>query len=593
MPFADPIRAAAKAAAVAAISLVAVAAHAEESDSPQSASSASAPTPSVAAHPEQPDSSQSVLGAPASTNSIAVLNTADLEERGITTLDGIAAALPAISSTPALNSLSTLSVYMRGAGPTAPSQITLDGAIGIYEDGFYISRLQANTFDLLDLERAEVLAGPQGAAYGRDTTGGVINLISQAPTGRLGFDDSVDFGNRNSYRVLSSFDTPRWNGLSAKATLLASAIDGYVNNTLANQHNYGEDKQRAARLQLLWDGLENLRAAYFIERTGLDSTAEYDSNPAENGQEIYPGFTYYADPNRPPHTTYRPVLLPLSTSNHTAQGLTLSWHVWPALTVESLTGYRTMNANEFQDYTEFYGEPTTTTDLYQQHQFSQELRFSGDVLDRQIGYVAGVSYFKERGSHSSDFFLPVYDEDELNQVSAQSRSEAAYAQLHWQPAFLGRRLEITAAGRYTKDIKDAERSIIVDSTEAIEIDAPSHLSYNRATPEFNVAYQWNAAISTYAKVATAYQAGGALETAPAGEFGTDTFRPETSTTYEVGLKSVFNDRLQANVALFDSKRKNVQYALPVNVPLDYEAFELQRVTVTGASFDVHARPLND
>ena len=218
MPFADPIRAAAKAAAVAAISLVAVAAHAEG-----------------------PDSSQSASGSSASTNSIAVLNSADLEERGITTLDGIAAALPAISSTPALNSLSTLSLYMRGEGPAAPGQITLDGAVGIYQDGFYISRLQANTFDLLDLERAEVLAGPQGAAYGRDTTGGVINLISQAPTGRLGFDDSVDFGNRNSYRVLSSFDTPRWNGLSAKATLLASAIDGYVNNELANQLYYVED----------------------------------------------------------------------------------------------------------------------------------------------------------------------------------------------------------------------------------------------------------------------------------------------------------------------------------------------------------------
>src|ERR1700722_9465643 len=277
MPFADPIRAAAKAAAVAAISLVAVAAHAEET----------AP-------------SQSTLGAPTSTNSIVVLSTADLEERGITTLDGIAAALPAISSTPALNSLSTLSLYMRGEGPAAPGAITLDGAVGLYQDGFYISRLQANTFDLLDLERAEVLAGPQGAAYGRDTTGGVINLISQAPTGKLRFDASADFGNRNSYRVLSSIDTARWNGLSAKVTLVASSIDGYVNDELARQHDYGEDQQRAARLQLLWDGLENLRAAYFIERTGLDSTAEYDSNPAENGQELYPGFTYYADPNRPP-----------------------------------------------------------------------------------------------------------------------------------------------------------------------------------------------------------------------------------------------------------------------------------------------------
>jgi iron complex outermembrane receptor protein len=154
MPFTDPIRAAARSAAVAAIGLTVVAAHAEEHDPSQSASSASASTSSVAAHSEQPASSQSALGASESTNSTAVLSTTDLEERGITTLDGIAAALPAISSTPALNSLSTLSLYMRGEGPAAPGQITLDGAVGLYQDGFYISRLQANTFDLLDLERA-------------------------------------------------------------------------------------------------------------------------------------------------------------------------------------------------------------------------------------------------------------------------------------------------------------------------------------------------------------------------------------------------------------------------------------------------------
>jgi iron complex outermembrane recepter protein len=556
MPLADPIRA----VAATLLTLVAVAAHAEDTQN--------------------------------QTNAVSVLGIADLEERGITSLDGIATALPGISSTPALNSLNTLSLYMRGAGPSAPSQITLDGAVGIYQDGFYISRLQANSFDLLDLERAEVLAGPQGATYGRNTTGGVINLISQTPTGTLRFDQAVDFGNRNSYRVLSSLDTPRWSGLSAKVTLLASGIDGYVKNELATQHDYGADKQLAGRLQLLWDGLENLRAAYFIERSSVNTTPEYDSNPAENGEELYPGFTYYADPNRAPHSTYRPVLLPLSTSNHTAQGLTLTWHVLPAITVQSLTGYRTMNANEFQDYTEFYGEPTTTTDLYQQHQFSQDLRFSGDVLDRQIGYVAGVSYFKERGTHSNDFFLPVDSEDELNQVSAAARSEAAYAQLRWQPAFLGRRLEFTAADRYTKDSKDAERSIIVDSIEPLETDALSHLSYGKSTPEFGVAYRWSATISTYAKVSTAYQAGGALETAQLGDFASDTFRPETSTTYELGFKSTFNNRLQADVAVFDSKRKNVQYALPVNLLLD-DAFELQRVTVRGASFDLHAKPLND
>jgi iron complex outermembrane recepter protein len=234
---------------------------------------------------------------------------------------------------------------MRGEGPVASGQFTLDGAVGMYQDGFSIPRLQANTFDLLDLERAEVLAGPQGAAYGRDTAAGVINLISKAPAGQLRFDQDVDFGNRNSYRILSSLDTPRWHDLSAKVTLLASSIDGYVKSQLANSHDYGSEKQRAARLQLRWDGLSSLRAEYFLERSGLDSTPEYDSIPAENGQQLYPGYTYYASPNGPMRSTYRPVNLPLSTSNHTAQGLTLTWHAWPALTVRSLTGYRTMNAN--------------------------------------------------------------------------------------------------------------------------------------------------------------------------------------------------------------------------------------------------------
>lgn len=306
-----------------------------------------------------------VLGVAATTvhaeeptsQTVTTLNATELDARGIAGLDGIAAAVPGIASTPALNSINTLSLYMRGEGPAAPGQITLDGAVGVYQDGFYISRFQANTFDLLDLERVEVLAGPQGAEYGRNTAGGVINLVSKAPTGKLRFDQAVDFGNRNSYRLLSSLDTPRWHALSAKVILLASGIDGYVNNLDADLQDYGAAKQRAARLQLRWDGLQSLRADYFLERSGFDSTPEYDSDPAENGQTLYGGVTYFADPRGPMHSTYRALVLPLSTSSHTAQGLTLSWHPWTALGIESRTGYRTQDANEQQNYAEFYQAP--------------------------------------------------------------------------------------------------------------------------------------------------------------------------------------------------------------------------------------------
>jgi iron complex outermembrane receptor protein len=527
------------------------------------------------------------------------LSSFDLEQRGITDLDDVAAAVPEISFAPTLNSLSTLRVYIRGAGPVAPGQITLDGAVGLYQDGFYIARLQANTFDLLDLEHVDVLAGPQGALYGRNTVGGVISLTSKAPSGKLGFQQDADFGNRNSYRILSSLDAPSWHGLAAKVTLLASSVDGYVKNQLANSRDYGAEKQRAARLQLSWKPFTAFQADYFLERAALDSTPLYDSSPTQNGEQLYANYTYYADPNGPMRSTYRPINLPLSTSNHTAQGLTLAWRGLAALNIESRTAYRAMNALEQQDFAEFYGQPLGTVDRYEQHQFSQDLRFSGDLFGREIAYVLGAVYFKEKGNHENDFILLPYFPGfatrglQVAQVAAESRSQAGYARLAWRPALLDRRLELSAAGRYSRDTKDAARWITQDSTDVLEADARNHLSYGRVTPEYGLTYNWTDGIGTYAKLATSYQAGGALETAPSGEFGTTALRPETSTTYEVGLQlNSSGGRLRTDLAVFDSRRKDVQYALPVNLITD-DILDFQQVTVRGASLDFHLAPLAD
>jgi iron complex outermembrane receptor protein len=574
MAFTDRILA----AVAAAIGLVAVAAHAQEPNLHETAASGS----------QQPAENPQSLPI-----ALTVLNGADLETRRITSLDGVAAATPGISYAPTLNSATTLSLSMRGQGQPNPGQITRDGAIGVYQDGFYIARAQAITFDLLDLDRVEVLRGPQGASYGRDTTGGVINLISKAPAGALRFDQSVDFGNRNSYRVLSSLDAPRWHDLSAKVMLLASSIDGYVKNLQANLHNYGEEKQRAARLQLRWDGLSRLRANYFLERSALDSTPAYDSNPSLNGQQVYFPYTYYANPAGPMNSTYRPVDLRLSPSNHTAQGLTLRWQATRASSIESLTGYRTFDSGEQQDYAEFAGFPQATEDLYQQRQFSQEVRLGGALFDEQVGYTAGVSYFKEHGSHTNYFGLLADGITIVRAVFADTRSRAAYAQIHWRPTFAARRLELTAAARYTKDSKDAERSASSNRAGSVESGAVNHLSYNRVNPALTVDYRWSDGISTYAKVSTAYQAGGALESAPVGQFSSNTFRPESVTTYEVGLKSSFlHDRLRADVAVFDSRYKDMQYALPVDAITD-QAYDLQKATVRGVDLELAGAPLHD
>ncbi len=603
MPFIDRIGAAARGVAAAALGLVA-SAHAEEPNGQQPAATvaqtADVPTAAI------PESNVSATDARTPRGTLdprnptgfhTTLSVADLDAREITGLDGLAAAEPEISYSPALNSLTTLSLYMRGEGPAAPGQITLDGAVGVYQDGFYISRLQSNTFDLLDPARTEVLAGPQGAMYGRDTAGGVINIVSQSPAGQLRFDQDVDFGNRNSYRILSSLDAPRWNGLSAKVTLLASSIDGYVKNQLASSHDYGSERQRAARLQLRWDALSGLRAEYFLERNGLDSTPAYDSNPLENGQTFF-GIPYYANPTGPMRSTYRPVNLPLSTSNHTAQGLTLTWQPLSSLRIQSLTGYRTMDADEQQDYAEIYGYPSATEDSYNVRQLSQDLSFSGELFSRQLGYAVGATYFREKGEHDNTLVLlpqSIFDQtqSEEHQISATTRSRAVYARLSWRPAFLAGRLELAGASRYTRDSKDAIRSITENPAQVLDPSTPNHLSYNRLTPEGSLAWHFSEHLTTYARVSTAYVAGGALETAPIGSFGSTHFRPESSTTYEFGLQSSsLEGRLGADLAVFYSRRKDVQYALPVDRLTD-NVFDFQRVTVKGATLALRIEPLRD
>ena len=107
-----------------------------------------------------------------------------MELRGITDFGAVAAATPSMSLTPYPSSTNTLILYMRGQGVADSMQITSDGSVALYQDGFYISRPQLSTFDLADIDRVEVLRGPQGTLYGRNTTGGAVNLISKRPVRR-------------------------------------------------------------------------------------------------------------------------------------------------------------------------------------------------------------------------------------------------------------------------------------------------------------------------------------------------------------------------------------------------------------------------
>lgn len=544
---------------------------------------------------------------------ISAMSAEMLERQGIVDFSGIAQSAPSISFTPYPSSTNTLIVYMRGQGASDPATVTMDSAVGIYQDGFYISRGQLITMDLAELERVEVLRGPQGTLYGRNTTGGAVNLISKKPTGEFAFKEHITFGSRNRFRSQTVVDLPRWQNISSKVSLLYSRKDGYVEN-LGDGRDFGEEHQKAARLALRWDGSEAFTADYFFEIGELDSTPLYYQNPDLEG--LIPGYTASGRPNR---RSYREFDLPLSQGEFQMHGLTLAWDVGDSLTIRSLTSYRDVWSRALQDYAESFSDPRATPfmavsfatdDNISSRTFTQELQFVGN-LGARVEYVGGLYYFKEDARHYLNVFIDgtmypptfpeattVFVQTNDRWVEAEAQSKAAYAQLTWTPPVLDDRLDVTLGARYTWDDRKADRDLVSRFNGAVvvsELGGHNDVDSSQFNPMVTVNFNWTDDLSTYARVATGYKAGGSSEAASPGRFG-QTFEPEEVTSYELGLKSYFwNRRVRLNAALFRSDFDDMQMlfntdAIDLSQLLGINA---GKATIDGLELELLVRPIRD
>lgn len=521
---------------------------------------------------------------------ITAIDGKELQRNGITTVGGVLAATPSITIAPYVNSTNTLFIYMRGIGFIDPGQIGTDGSVGLYQDGFYISRPQGINFDLSDIERVEVLRGPQGTLYGRNTMGGAVNMISRAPSGEAGFRQEVEFGNLHYYRALSVIDLPTSHSLSAKVSLLARSIDGDVADP-GQPRGFGADSQKGGKLQLRWAPEAAFSADYFVDYATIESTANYAVNTAFKGETIVPGIPYVA-PSERPDAAYRSIDLPLSNTRSSMQGLTLTWLPNSALTVRSLTGYRWLNADTYQNYNEIYGlQDFASHNVIPDHQFSQELQAVGQNLSRALTFVAGIYHSNENTSNHLDGGAAGLGVYAITDESEESQSNAVYGQMTWSA---NSRVEVTVGGRYTHDSKHGVRSRIDLLSHQAEIDALSELHYGRFTPSLTTMLRLSEDASVYIRAATGYKSGAPNANAPIGDFS-QAYGPESLISYELGLKSLwFEGRTRLNVALFQTDYKDQQRAIQVAPTVfDYEAFNIGRETFRGAEVEFGANPVSD
>jgi iron complex outermembrane receptor protein len=497
---------------------------------------------------------------------ITALTSESIERLGITSFADVAAVSPALSTAPYPSSSNSLFVFIRGQGVGDPAQITKDGSVGLYVDGLYISRAMATTFDLADIERIEVLRGPQGTLYGRNTTGGAVNIITRKPSGEWGFKEQLSFGNYNAFRSLTTLDLPSAGGLSAKLSFVASQRDGFVEN-IGSSNDYNAAEERGGRIALRWEASDAFAVDYSYEKGDADTTPIYYQNALN--LDLIPGYNLDRD------NTYRAIDLPESNSEYDQHSLTMTWDVSDSLTIRSLTGYRDLEMFFYQDYNESFNFNAGTYDApflfplgFQSNddidmdQFSQEFQFIGSALDGDLTYTAGLYYFREEGTHDEvvSVQIPAFgldDPGDNRHVEAESKSQAIYAQVTWTPPVLDDRLDLTVGARYTEDERDATK----DYVRMPNYTGPVSLSedFSKFNPAGTVSFRWTPDFMTYAKVATGYRAGGFSESSPDFLRG---FEPEEVTSYELGLKSdAFGGRLRTNLALFLADYKDMQIDL--------------------------------
>jgi iron complex outermembrane receptor protein len=491
--------------------------------------------------------------------SVSVLNRQQLSLQGVGNLsDLMGGTIPSLSMAPFASSPSTLMIAIRGNGPGDGAQTTRSESVAIYLDDIYLGQAQGSNLELIELDRLEVLAGPQGTLFGRNATGGAISLISKRPTGEFGVRQTIGVGRYDKRSSMTHIDLPEWSGLRAKIDYVHSERDGWVENIAEDQPDYNAYKNKAGRISLDWSISEDLELAYSYNNNDTEVTQNYI--------QVYQDFLGLLGEERDRASKTRFAIGPLEPTKTEQQihSLTAKWAITDSLSLQSLSSYRELEDRTRSNYggALYFNGFIEEIDV-DQDQLSQEFRLLGQI-DR-VEWVSGLYYYREnvdevvRNLFSLDSFglltgillQPINPPTDFNifspiqiperAVTTEIESVAVYGQATWTPPVLNDQLDITLGLRHTRDKKDGART--KGGFAPIDIDEHS------TDPLITFNYHWTDELHTYVKWSQAYRSGGVNSRS----VNLEPFDKETVDTFEIGLKAEFwNQRARFNTALFST-----------------------------------------
>lgn len=498
---------------------------------------------------------------------VSAFSAEKLERSGGTDITVLSQTTPNITVQTARGSNSTLISYIRGVGQQDPLW-GYEPGVGLYVDDVYIYRPQGAVLDIFDIERIEVLRGPQGTLYGRNTIGGAIKYVTKRLGDEAGAKVRATYGSYNQTDLMVSGQTPVGGGLSVGGAYALYKRDGYGKNLTTGAEQYNKDVQ-AYRLSAEYRPTDDLffRVAY--------DRVDDKSNARHGHRETLPTVGNY-----PILDTYDTQAGLGDKNKVTTEGVSLTgqWNATDALSFKSITASR---KGHTQTLIDFDGTPLPTLDVpatYDDRSFSQELQ--AVYADDNVQGVFGLYYMNSQASGEFDTIagnlgVAIADGGKVN-----TQSFAAFFDFS---ANLTDRLKVSLGARATRDHKRANvfRFFYLGATPTpyqgganrpilqVRTNYDAVRTFEQFTPRISVSYELSDDLNTYASFSKGYKSGGwdmrgdAFITPQT----TQGYLPEVVKTYEAGLKGYAIDRrVSFSSAIFLSKYTNQQVTTQVVVP---------------------------
>jgi len=537
--------------------------------------------------------------------SVVAFSSGDLEQLGASEARDVANFTPNLRMQKQSGSQDNYAMAIRGvsSGETA---LTIDPTVGVYMDGVYLARTTGLAFDIVDLKRIEVLRGPQGTLFGRNTIGGALNIITEKPTGEFAYKLGLGVGTRGYDRVTTTIDSPELGPLAFKFSYMKNTKERDL-TSLYSGDKLGDSGGEAFRLAARWRASDTVAVDYIYDKSDRENNA--------NTQQLSHVRPIYADPNGQFYggryyeqaaasaSQDRLSVLPLintdpSESNSDIDGhtVTVEWDLRDDLLVKSISNVREWNSSargtEFGAFpVESLGDVVdlrtgtpslvpvgTLVPLFSalrdnfHRQITQEFQFTGKLLDERLSYTAGLYLFQEEATEDNpqQFVLPTRfiasaatgtpalpvplpvaaNATWLSAPFAyelENESQAVYGQFTYNVVS---DFDVTLGLRYTRDQKEATLQNNLDGASSA-VRVTSDDEWSNFSPSFSLDYRWSEQLSTYFKVSNGYRSGGYNVRAQTSSAFTQTFDPEEITSYELGVKSDLLDRrLRLNMSVF-------------------------------------------